>query len=459
MTMPEPALPPDAPGGLPLIGHAREMLFNRLDFLESLRGGSGIIAVKAGPRRIYVINDPALVREALLQRSSKLQASAEYRIVGRIIGNGLLLTDGPFHRQQRKLIKPAFHRPRIRGYADVIGQHAQTRFGGWHEGQQVNLGDEFGSLAAEVVLRCLFSTGIDQRQVTRITEGLTDFMTWAGSRGLDPTGLLARLPLPVNRRFRKSLDAVNGIIKRIIAERRAGEVTYDDLLSMLLSAQDNETGHSMADQQVRDEVMTLLIAGTESVSRTMAWSAYQIARNPRVQSKLYAEIEKVLPGHTVRFDDVERLPYLKLVLMETLRLYPPAYLVSRAAKEDITLGGYRIPAGSTMMVCYYALQRDPKVFTNPEHFDPERWSPERIAGTGRAAYPLFGIGPHSCPGEVFAWTEMTIVLATLATRWKLDTISPEPVKPLPTFSLQFDEIRMTVSDRAAHKHPAPSPSP
>ncbi|WP_441249342.1 cytochrome P450 [Kitasatospora sp. McL0602] len=452
---PAPAV---VPGALPVIGHARQLLGHRLAFLESLREYGDVVTIRVGPGRAYVVNDPALVREVLTRRAAEFGLSPQFRVMKRIIGNGLLATDGTFHRRQRRLILPAFHHSRIAGYAQSMSSLAEERLGRWRDGEVVDVDREFGELATEIAVRCLFSEGVDQEGVAEVVTALPHLMSWAGSRGLDPTGLLARLPTPLNRRFRRSMAGLDELLGGIIARRRAdGPGPEGDLLAMLLSAQDAETGARMPDQQVHDEAMSFLVAGTESVSRTLAWSVYLLARNPEVRERLQHEVDTELGGRTAGFEDLPRLRYTRMVLHEALRLYPPGYLISRAAKVDTELGGRRIPAGGVVMFSYYALQRDPARFPDPERCDPERWHPDRPEAASQEAFLPFGLGAHGCLGEGFAWTELAIVLASLAARFDLEPVSPEPVTPVPTFSLTLDGLRMSVRERRgpALHHPVP----
>ena len=445
---PAPTAPPIAPGGLPVLGHARQLLSNRLGFLQELRAHGDVVTVTVGSLRLYVVNSPALMREVLIRRAAEFGNSEQYLLMARITGNGLLLSEGAFHRRQRRLILPAFNHARMNGYADAMSDIVDAWTDSWTDGQELAAADEFGSLATEIVVRCLFSRGIDRAAMDQVVQGMPHLMTWVGSRGLDPTGVLAKLPTPINRRFRSSLDALRTIVDRVIADRRAGGQEADDLLAMLLRAEDAETGEPMADQQVHDEVMTFLTAGTETTSRALAWSAYRLGRHPEVLARLQAEVDRVLEGgRTARFEDLPNLPYTRRVLTEVLRLYPPGYLLSRGALADTVLGGHLVPAGGAGMLSPYALHRDPALFGDPESFDPDRWSPERAADVTPEAYLAFGLGPHGCLGEGFAWTEMTIALATLVARWELVPVSPDPVTPIPTFSLACGRMPMTLVRR------------
>ncbi|MFC9945750.1 cytochrome P450 [Streptomyces pratensis] len=335
----------------------------------------------------------------------------------------------------------------------MVTEAARRRFGGWREGELLSFDEEFGSLAAEVVARCLFSSDCDQETADRIAEDLPHLMTWVGSRGFDPTGLLARLPTGVNRRFRAGNARMHATVDRILAERRGTDRGEGDLLAMLQGARDAESGDGMSDRQVHDEAMTVLAAGTDTVSHTLSWCAYLLARNPDVQDRLHAETDRELAGREPGYDDVERLVYMRMVLSEVLRMYPAGYLVSRSATADTVLGGRAVPAGTMVLISTYALHRDPAYFPDPDTFDPDRWSEEALPPRGRPVkhYLPFGLGPHGCVGEAFAWTQMAMVLATLANRWSLHPVTDRPVEPVPTFTLTTGALPLRVRRRHARR--------
>ncbi|MDJ1137325.1 cytochrome P450 [Streptomyces iconiensis] len=514
-----PLVPAPAPGGLPLLGHAPQMLRRRLAFLESLRELGPAATIRLGRGTVTVLNDHRLVRDVLSARAGDFGLSPHFRVMKRIIGNGLLATDGSFHRRQRKLLMPALRQSRMRAYAEIMSDLAQRHLDGLRgTAQPVDVDRILMALATETVTRCLFSTGVAQHQVDRVAEAVPVLMEWAGSRGMDPTGLLAKLPTPLNRRFRDGMSALDTLVGGLIAERCAGNgrvrtdedreagedsgvgedskdrnddgvrdgrgdrdevgdpegrgvsdaaagvtgpagtegrVEQGDLLDAMLRATDAATGERMPERQVHDEAMSFLIASTESVSRTLTWALHLLARDPDVRAKLHAEVDAVLAGRTARWEDIPRLPYTRHVLSEVLRLYPPGYLISRTAARDTVVraegaGELPLAEGAMVMFSYYALQRDPRLFPEPGAFRPERWESGEAAcpgGAARQAFLPFGLGPHGCLGEGFAWTEMTLVLASLAARWELRAVGEEPPRAVAAFSLSFDDARMTAVPR------------
>ncbi|MER8047191.1 cytochrome P450 [Streptomyces sp. NPDC094032] len=444
-------VPRQAPGGVPLLGHGLAMQRRRLALLERLqRLDDGLVALRLGPERMLMATDHQLVRELLVQRADDFGPSPQYRLMEPVTGQGLLLSEGAFHRRQRRLIRPAFRHTRVRHYAAHMTELARTWTDGLGDGRTVAVDEEFGHLATSLVVRSLFTQGVTEEEAASVVEAMTDVMAWVGARGSDPLPFLAKLPTRVNRRFARAAHTLHTLVDAVIAHRHGlGERAPDDLLTWLLGTTDAETGERMSDRQVHDEVMTLLTAGAETTSRTLSWCLYLLARHPEAEERLHAEVDAVLAGQAAGFDDLPRLPYTRRVLTETMRLYPSGYLLSRAALRDTRLGPYAVPAGTTVLFSPYALHRDPRLFAAPDRFLPDRWLPERAAEVTPAAYLPFGLGQHGCLGERFAWTEMSIVLATLAARWRLRPLTTAAVAPTPLFSLSCGRLPMRAHRRGA----------
>ncbi|MEU7015911.1 cytochrome P450 [Streptomyces sp. NPDC046385] len=454
-----PLIPRQAPGGLPLLGHAVAMQRRRLDLLEEVqRLDAGLVALRLGPQRMLMATDHQLVRELLVQRAEDFGPSPQYRLMEQVTGRGLLLSEGAFHRLQRRLIRPAFRHARVRHYAELMTDLTRTWTEGLRDGQVLSLDEEFGNLASSIVVRSLFTQGITEQDAASVVEAMTDVMAWVGARGSDPLPFLAKLPTRVNRRFAQGSRTLHTLVDTVIAHRRGLDAEApDDVLTWLLATTDAETGERMSDGQVHDEVMTLLTAGTETTSRTLAWCLYLLARHPEAEERLHAEVDAVLAGRAAGFDDLPHLPYTRRVLTETLRLYPSGYLLSRASVRDTTLGAYAVPSATTILFSPYSLHRDPRLFPQPDHFRPDRWLPDHTTEVTPDAYLPFGLGQHGCLGEGFAWTEMTIALATLTARWRLRPVSSAPVTPTPTFSLSCGRLPMHVETRTASTTPEAGP--
>jgi cytochrome P450 len=447
--------PVAAPGALPLLGHAPRMLRDRLAFLEELRDLAPVTEIRLGRERVLVISDHRLVRDVLVRRASDFGLSPHFRVMRRIIGNGLLATDGAFHRQQRRIMLPAFTQARMPHYARTMTALTEQHLGRWCPGRTLDLDRELTALATEAVARCLFGTGVPAEDIADVVAAVPHLMAWAGSRGMDPTGLLQYAPTPVNRRFARSMRVLDALVRRIVADcrtaarkRPAPSDDDTDVVTALVCAYDADTRAPLSDRQVRDEVMSLLIAAVESVSRTLTWAVHLLDAHPQVLAALHREVDACLAGRTATWADLERLPHTRHILSEVLRLYPPGYLISRTAVRDTTLGdGVSVPAGTMVMFSYYALQRDPRLFPGPREFRPERWAARGDDEGTRRAFLPFGLGAHSCLGEAFAWTQMSIVLASLAARHRLRPAGSLPVRPVAAFSLTLTNARVTVESR------------
>lgn len=394
-------------------------------FFRNLAAEHGDIAYfEAGPGRLYFLNHPDLVREVLVTQSARFVKSRALDRARLILGEGLLTSNGEPHLRQRRLVQPAFHRDRIEGYAVVMAEEAARVSAGWQAGRDVDLAREMMRLTLAIVGRTLFSADItgEADVVGRAMTTLVEAFEIAPLPFMD---LLERLPIPRVLRAKRAKAVLDAMIYRLIRERRASGRDHGDLLSMLLAARDEEGDRTgMTDVQVRDEAMTLFIAGHETTANALAWTWYLLDRNPGAGAALRAELRAVLGGRPPGFADVPRLPYTRMVLAESLRLYPPAWIMGRRVIADAELGGYTVPADSGVAFSQMLVHRDPRFFPDPERFDPLRWTPEAQATRPLYAYFPFGAGPRGCIGEQFAWMEGILVLATLAARWR-PVVSPQ----------------------------------
>lgn len=446
------AFPPTAPGGLPLIGHAARLARHRLDFLEELRDAGPAVWIRLGRRRVLVLNDHRPIRELLTRRAADFGLSPHFRVMKKIVGNGLLATDGAFHRSQRRIMLPVLAQSRMPQYARTMSALTERRLADWRPGAELDMDREFTHLATETVVRCLFGADVTERELDSVVAAIPDLMAWAGTHGMDPTGLLCLLPTPLNRRFRRGMSDLGDLVASLVARRQdgTGGTTPDDpadgdLLTVLLAARDPDSGLPLPYRQVHDEVMTFLIAAVESVSRTLAWTFHRLSAAPDVRDALHREVDDRCADRRVTADDLPHLPLTRRILTEVLRLYPPGYLISRTATRDTVLGDrIQVPAGTMVMFSYYAVQRDPRLFPEPTEFRPDRWDTE---GRACPAFLPFGLGAHGCLGESFAWTEMAVVLASIAAKYELQALTPAPPTPVPAFSLTLTDTRVTVRTR------------
>lgn len=410
----------EATTALPALRSALALRFRPLEFLDSLHGRGEVITLRVGSRKVYLLNDGRLVRELLVGHSQQAAKTGLLFDTARaFLGKGLITSNGPFHLRQRRLMQPAFHKARIAGYASIMSESIEERTGLWQHGRTIPLHKELFALAQTIASRSLFSADPTGDMVEDISRWVPVLERGVGKRTLLPVDLLQKLPTPENRRFDKAVQRLDLLIDGIIAAYRREDVDHGDLLSMLLAVRDEQTGEGMSDQQVHDECLSLFMASVETTARAMCWVLHLLGRHPEVEKRVHAEADDVLGGRTATYDDLAELPYLRRVVTETLRLYPPAWLLPRRTVADIELGGHRIPGGSDVLSSVYLVHHDPDVYPEPDRFDPDRWLPENAAAIPRESYLPFGAGTRQCIGNDFAFTEIMLLTATLACRWRL----------------------------------------
>ena len=403
---------------------------------------------RLGPQHIYLVNHPDYVRDVLVTYNQSFTKSRALQLAKRVLGEGLLTSEGDFHLRQRRLVQRAFHRQRIAAYASVMTDYASLASDRWQDGATIDIHAEMQRLALAIVGKTLFDANVEQES-KEIGEALNEVMHLFDRLTTPFAEVLDKLPLPGNRRMRTATKRLDATIYRIINERRVSGEDRGDLLSMLLHAQDVEgDGGQMTDLQVRDEVMTLFLAGHETTANALTWAWYLLSQHPDVEAKLYEELDSVLHGHIPTFEDVPKLQYVEMVFSETMRLYPPAWAIGRKAFAEVPLGDYVIPVGGVVLMSQYIAHHDERFFPNPDQFDPTRWTPEAKAARPKFSYFPFGGGPRVCVGEPFAWMEGVLLLATIAQRWQMRLVPGHPVVPLPRVTLRPKHgMRMTLHKR------------
>ncbi len=440
---------PPGPKGLPLIGSTLDYVRDPLKFLVGLAQEYGDIGhYTVGPYNVYMLNNPDYIKDVLVTNSRNFVKGAGTEYLHHILGEGLLTSEGDFHLRQRRLAQPAFHRQRIASYGRVMSGYAARLRDHWQPGATINVGNEMMSLTLAIVGKTLFDTNMasDRRA---IGEGLIAFMEWWWLFVLPFADQIHKLPLPVNRRYETTSKKLDEITYRLINEHRASGKDRGDLLSMLLLAQDTEgDGGGMTDRQLRDEALTIMMAGHETTANALTWTWYLLSQHPDVEAQLHAELDNVLAGRLPTADDLPKLRYTEMVLAESMRLYPPAWGIGRKALNDYDVGGYTIPAGSVVVMIQYAMHRDPRYYPDPLKFDPMRWTPEERAKRPRFAYFPFGGGNRVCIGEQFAWMEGILALATIAQKWQMRLVPGSKVETRPLVTLRPKHgIRMTLVGR------------
>lgn len=425
------ALPP-ALKGLPLIGVLPEFRRNAPDFLLSAARTHGdLVYLRVGPQHIYLVNHPEWIRDILVTHQAGFTKSRMLERAKVLLGDGLLTSEGEFHTRQRRLVQPAFHRDRLASYAAAMVACAVAGRERWQSGAKFDVAREMTRLTLAIVARTLFSADVDS-EADEIGAALTEVLGLFETVLLPFSEWLEKLPLPSVRRFERARDRLDRTIYRIIEDRRASKVDRGDLLSMLLLSQDEERdgegNRGMTDKQVRDEALTLFLAGHETTANALTWTWYLLSQNPEAEAKFHAEIDYVLGDRAPVLEDLLRLRYTEMVFSEAMRLYPPAWGIGRRTIHDYAIGPYGIPARSILLMSPYVMHRDPRWFPQPEKFDPERWLPEAAAARPKFSYFPFGGGARVCIGERFAWMEGVLVLATIGRKWRLRLVEGHRVE-------------------------------
>lgn len=421
---------PPGPNGFPLLGSTLDFGRHTFEFLQGCRRDYGdVVHFEVLGQSFYQLNDPDDIEYVLVDNNrnyTKGRFLTEQ--FGDLIGNGLLLNDGEAWRRQRHLVQPAFHPERIAIYAEMMTDYTEHLLESWTDGEERDVQADMTRLTLEIVSRALFDVDI-REEVPEIGEAFTTVMEEVRLRTARPISFPQWMPTPRNRRYQRALATLDEIVYDIIEQRR--ENPGNDVISILLEAQD-EAGDGMSDKQLRDEVLTLLIAGHETTAIALTFAWFLLATHPDIEARFHAELDEVLGGRTPTPADVTQLEFTHRVLTEVLRLYPPVFGVLREPIADDVVGGYRIPAGSTVAMNQIAVHYDPRFFDDPEVFDPDRWTKEFQAALPRFAYFPFGGGPRRCIGERFALLEATLVLATIGPQYRLELTSERELELKPS---------------------------
>ena len=409
----------------------------RFDVMATLDKGP-LCYLRLLGKRIYFVNDAEYVKRILLDNVANYPKSVTYRNNLRpFLGDGLLISEGDFWKRQRRLAQPAFHLRRLKALAAAMAEAAARMSQSWQHGQVIDVMTEMNAVTMDIVARTLFGADVSG-DIAEVGEAMSVLQEETGRVGLTAFFDLPEFfTRPRGRRFRKAVATLDRIVNRIIAERRTSGETRDDLLSMLLEARDEDTGKGMTDKQLRDELVTLFLAGHETTAIALTWTFHLLGQNPRAEALLQTEVDEVLGERAApTFDDLERLPYARMVADEALRLYPPAYVFSRRAAGEDQLGPYRMPAGAHIVISPYALHRRPDYWPEPDAFWPERFAPGARTDRPKLAYLPFGGGTRICIGNSFAMMEHAIVLAAAVRHWRLESIPGREIKTEPRITLR-----------------------
>jgi cytochrome P450 len=427
-----------------------QMLHDPLGTLQRIfREYGDIVRIPiASDSRIF-LNHPDYIEQVTVIQQSKFHKSKLTKdVTGRLLGEGLLISEGDFWRRQRRLAQPAFQRNRINEYAATMVESAETHSRKWQDSEERDIAQEMMALTLDIAVRTLFGTTLpgEARKVGRSLEFL---MRYSLRRNRSPFKLPEKWPTPANRRAEREIQFLDSLVYRIIDERKKlGDASeHNDLLSLLMAAMD-EDGSQMTAKQLRDEIMTLFTAGHETTALTLSWAWYLLSKNPSSEARLYEELRDVLTGRLPSIADLGQLPYLRGVVNEALRLYPPAYILARTSIAPCTIGGYELPAGSTVVFSQWITHRDARFFNDPDAFIPERWLDGLEDRLPAGAYFPFGDGPRRCIGQNFALMEVVLVLATIAQKFQFRLVPGQKIVPDPLVTLRpRNGIRMRIDAR------------
>ncbi len=434
------SLPPTVKPGI-LGGHFLQFRRDPIAFFGKLSALGDITTFLMGNQRAFFINNPELIRDVLVTNHPKFHKGRALKRAKRLLGEGLLTSEGDFHLRQRRMMQPAFHRQRIFGYANSMIQYGEKISLEWREGETRDLAKEMMRLTLNIVGDTLFSAKVEE-DADAIGKALTTVVELFDYMLLPFSEILEKLPLPQSKRFDKARATLDKIIYDIIEDRRKSGEDRGDLLSMLLLAQDEGDGSTMTDRQVRDEALTLFLAGHETTANALTFSWYLLSQNPEKEKRLHEELDRVFPnGEIPQPEDYSKLKYAEAVIAETMRLFPPAWALGRLAIEDHHLENYLIDKGDLVLMSMYIMHRDQRFWTDAEKFLPERWLHENAikeAGQKFVYFP-FGGGIRRCIGEQFAWMEGVLLLASIGRKWKFDYVGKKPVKLQPMITLRPKE--------------------
>ncbi|MET7490294.1 cytochrome P450 [Streptomyces sp. NPDC005538] len=441
----DPQVIPIAPGRLPLIGHALPLMRDRLAFLQRLRAYGPIVRITVGPKEVTVVNAPDLIQEMLTVKADEFTKGLLFEKLKLFGKDALPVAEGKPHLTRRRLMQPAFHRQQVNGYIETMRDTVTPAITSWQHGDVLDLKTEMQLMTQNTVMSVLLSARPHPEPAHAILQSVDRVFTAALRRALLPVLLLERLPTRRNRQVTTASRILRTAVGAVVAEHRANPDAYDDIVSLLLAVQD-ETGKCLSDDEILSEVIGLLAAGSETTAVVLAWLFYELGRHPGLEERLHDEVDTVLAGGPITAERLPQLAFTRQLVSETLRLYSPAWLVTRQATTSVQLGQTRLPAGTDLVWSPYTLHRDPGLYPDPLRFDPDRWAPERPRPPKGAFIP-FGAGKRQCMGDAFAWAEATLIAALVASRWRL---RPEPgavVRPVGEITVHPSALRMAVAAR------------
>lgn len=441
----EPSCPiPQASGKLPLFGHILLFLYDPLGFLNSLPACGDLVQVRIGPLTALVVCDPHLTHEVLTHDRTFDKGGALFERLREVFGNDIVSCPHSEHRRRRRVLQPAFHSTRLPGYAHIMTEQTTIVIGSWRDGQVIDVLDEMQAVTARIAAMALFGNALTEVGITEVLDDLTIIMAGVYQRMLTPA-LLDTLPTGANRRYTRARARLHQTAAEIIDSYRSSGVRHDDLLSMLLGREDDR---QPCDAEITGQVISFFLGSTETTASTLSWALYLLSRHPDVEERLHREVDAALFGAPATFADLPKLQLTNRIITETLRLYPPGWLLTRTTTTDTQLSGHPITAGTAVVYSPYIIHHRPDVYPKPDRFDPDRWDSEHITRPPRGGMVAFGSGARRCLGDTFAVTQATLCLATVAARWRLtSTTRTRPVRPRLGIVLNPRKLRMRTISR------------
>jgi len=415
------------PKGLPISGNVLAFRRDTLKFIRDAAKEYGdVVHFRFGPKRhVYMLNNPDLIKEVLVTKQAHFCKAKGLQVARAVVGDGILTSEGKKHMRQRRLMQPAFHRDRIAGYGDVMVRQSVELMEDWKDGEVRDIHQDMMKVTLAIITETMFGKTVKEG-ADKIGHAIDVGLKYVSTKATSVIDIPLSVPTRSNREFVESSEVLDKTIYSLIEERRKNpDSSQTDLLAMLLAARDEDDGQGMTDEQVRDEVMTIFVAGHETTANTMSWIFYMLASYPEAEQKLHDELTSVLGGRLPKVEDIPQLTYVNQIISETLRLYPAAWTINREVAEPVEIGGQTYEPGDTLMMSQYVMHRQEKYFEDPDEFRPERFAGDLLKRIPTYAYFPFGGGPRVCIGNNFALMEAALLLATIAQRYRLRLAEPD----------------------------------
>ncbi len=439
-----------APGAVPVVGHAWQMMRGPLQFMSSLSDHGDLVKIRLGPTSAYVPCHPELLRHVLINDRVYDKGGAFYDRARDIAGNGLVTCPFSDHRRQRRLMQSAFQRSQLERYSPAVSAEIEATAARWHDGMVVDAFPELYGMALRTVARTLYSTPVSKEMAQGVERAFETVLSGLFRQMFLPR-FVRHLPSPGNRRYRKNLRYLHDTTQGLIDDYRRDATQHDDLLFALLSSRDDDGGQ-LGDEEIHDQVITVMAAGTETVAGTLTWIFHLLSRHPEIETRLYDEIDTVLDGKPAHFSDLERLTLTDRIITETLRLYPPAWLFTRLTASDVDIAGLHLPKGTTLVFSPAAVSHHTEAYPHDTEFDPDRWLPERVSTLARHSFLAFGTGARKCIGDLYARTECTLALATILSQWRVTCEPGADIRPVPLATVYHPRrLQLRLTARTPHQ--------